>query len=176
MNWRSIACAVGALALCGAPSLSFAQGLQIGAAVESDGNCPTTAVVNTGVGRFPYETSKGALCISGTFSANLAVSPLTTTETAGTVTTHGTFQTALASSGTRAGCTIQNTSTDVELVFFGANGSASIANAFALGPAATAGGQGGAISCAIGGLGAATDNIAITSKTNDGATYVVSHQ
>lgn len=72
MNWRSTACAIGALALCGAPSTSFAQGLTIGATVESDGNCPSTQVVNTGVGRLVYETNKGALCISGTISASFS--------------------------------------------------------------------------------------------------------
>lgn len=100
----------------------------------------------------------------------------TTTEAAGTVTTHATFQSALASNSSRKGCTIQNTSTDIEYVFFGATGSATTSNAFALGAAAGAGGQGGSITCAIGGLGVATDNVAITSKTADGATYVTAIQ
>lgn len=96
-------------------------------------------------------------------TVTVAVSPVTTTPVGGTVTTHGTFQTALASSATRKGCLVVNTSTDVEYVFFGANGSATEATSIPLAAAAVAGGQGGSLSCAVGGLAVATDNLAITS-------------
>ncbi len=131
-------------------------------------------------------TVNGSVAVTGTFwqttqPVSEAAAPpptgVTTTPVGGTVTTHGTFQTALASSGTRKGCLVQNTSTDIEYVFFGANGSATTATSLALGAASVAGGQGGAISCSVGGLNVATDNIAITSKTADGsATYVVYSQ
>lgn len=112
----------------------------------------------------------------GNSIATVAAKAVTTTETGGTVTTHTTFQSALASDAARNGCTIQNTSVDTEYVFFGATVSATTSNSFALGPASVAGGQGGSINCAVGGLATATDNVAITSKTNDGATFVVSTQ
>lgn len=120
---------------------------------------------------FVYLTTDahGALCLNGTFSATVNVAPVTTTETGGTVTTHGTFQAALASAGGRKGCTVQNTSADVEYVFFGATVSATTTNSFQL-----AAGQ--SINCAVGGLSVATDNIAISSKTTDGAAFVVSSQ
>lgn len=92
----------------------------------------------------------------------------TTTQIGSTVTTHGTFQSALASSGTRKGCMVQNTSADVEYVFFGATGSATTSNSFQLQ-------SGQSLSC-IAGNTILTDNVAISSKTTDGATYVVSSQ
>lgn len=120
------------------------------------------------------QDATGKLCTSAVTS--VAVTGVTTTEAAGTITTHAVFQQALASNASRKGCTIQNTSTDVEYVFFGATVSATTANSFALGAASVTGGQGGSINCSIGGLQVATDNIAITSKANDGATFVVSSQ
>lgn len=119
--------------------------------------------------RPPTQNPAGAGCISGSISASLAVTPLTNTQTPGTVTTHGTFQAALAASGTRNGCLIQNTSADTEYIFFGATGSATTSNAFKLGASQS-------ISCSVGGLGVATDNIAITSAVTDGATYVVTKE
>lgn len=92
----------------------------------------------------------------------------TTTQTGSTVTTHGTFQAALASSASRKGCMVQNTSADVEYVFFGATGSATTSNSFQL-----AAGQ--SISCNAG-TTVLTDNVAISSKVTDGATYAVASQ
>ena len=91
--------------------------------------------------------------------------PYATTQTNSTVTTHLTFQTALAANANRHGCTVTNTSTDVEYVFFGANGSATTSNGLPV----AAGGQ---ITC-FDGAALGNDNVAITSKVTDGATYVV---
>lgn len=135
---------------------------------------PRTGTLNSAQPIFCVDPATGT--VKDCASATISVAPLTTTPAAGTVTTHGTFQTALASSGSRKGCLIQNTSTDVELVYFGANGSATTTNSIALAAAAATGGAGGAVTCAVGGLGVATDNIAITSKAADGATYVVNSQ
>lgn len=100
----------------------------------------------------------------------------TSTLAGGTVTTHNVFQQALAANAARKGCLIQNQSTDVEYVFFGATGSATETTSFALGPASVTGSAGGSVSCNFPGV-VLTDNIAITSKTADGsATYVVSAQ
>lgn len=89
MNWRSIASAIGALALaCGAPLISPAQ-VPIGATVAADGNCPSGNAVNTGVGRQVYESSKGALCISGTISASTTGFTPSATGTPISVTTGG---------------------------------------------------------------------------------------
>ena len=109
--------------------------------------------------------TKGNTCSSS--SGGTAPSPAnyTTTQTGSTVTTHLTFQTALASNASRHGCTVTNTSADVEYVFFGANGSATTSNSIPV----TAGSQ---VSCSDGSaLG--NDNESITSKTTDGASYVV---
>lgn len=115
------------------------------------------------------QTTDGKKCISGTISAALAVTALTNTQAGGAVTTHGTFQQALAVNAARNGCTVQNTSADTEFVYFGATGSATTANSYKL-----AAGQ--SLNCAVGGLGVATDNVAITSLVTDGATFVTGIQ
>lgn len=92
----------------------------------------------------------------------------TSTSAAVTITTALTFQSALASSATRKGCLIQNTSVDVEYVFVGANGSASAAAALQLQP-------GQPFNCNFSGV-VVTDNISMTSATLNGATAVVVSQ
>jgi len=104
-------------------------------------------------------------------SGNLSVigATATTTQAGGTITTHGVFQSALASSATRKGCLLQNTSSETEYVFFGATGSATTSNAFQVA-------AGNSVSCASPGGLVLTDNIAITSITTDGVKFVVSSQ
>lgn len=104
--------------------------------------------------------------ISGTVSTG--ANDATSTQTNATVTTHLTFQSALASSATRKGCLLVNTSNDQEYVYFGATGSATTANSIPL-----IAGQ--SISCASAAV-VASDNLAVTSATTDGATFVVVSQ
>lgn len=107
---------------------------------------------------------------AGPSGATVITNPLgvTSTQIGSTVTTHGTFQAALAASASRKGCLIVNSSADTEYVFFGATGSATTSNAA---PVAA----GGAVSCVSGGI-VLQDNIAISSQNTDGATYVVVSQ
>ena len=92
----------------------------------------------------------------------------TSTEIAGSVTTGGTFQAALASSAVRKGCTIQNTQTSAVLyVFFGATGSATEAKSFQVA-------AGASISCQQGSV-VLTDNVAVTAAASS-ATFVVNSQ
>lgn len=97
-------------------------------------------------------------------TATIAPIALTTTNASGTITSGGTFQSILASSATRKGCLIQNPTTATEplFVFFGVNGSATTANSISLGPGAS-------VSCAVGGLGVATDNVSATATTTSHA-------
>lgn len=84
----------------------------------------------------------------------------TTTQTSATVTTGGTFQAAIASSTTRKGCTIQNTSALAEplFVYFGAIGSATTANSFSLA-------SGASIQCATASLAVITSAVNVTAAT-----------
>lgn len=168
-----------ALTLC-VPVPAFAGNAQQVGGVGLSGTTCTNGAVNVGNNQPLALDSLGRLCINGIFTGTVTSAPVgvTTTPVGGTVTTHGTFQTALAASATRKGCTVENTSTDTEYVFFGANGSAATATSIALGPAPVAGGQGGSTNCTVnGGPYVAQDNIAITSKTADGsATFVVYSQ
>jgi len=92
----------------------------------------------------------------------------TSTTTNGSVATANTFQSALAANSTRRGCAIYNNSTAAELIYLGAPGSATAANAIPL-PA------GGSFNC--GGFQGIvlTDQVSITSATA-GATFVVVSQ
>ncbi len=94
---------------------------------------------------------------------------VTSTSGSSTVTTGGTFQSALASNANRKGCLIQNPATATEnlFVFFGATGSATTATSFSL-PA------GAAMSCATGAGFVLTDNVAITGATTGHAYILVS--
>lgn len=75
-----------------------------------------------------------------------------------TVATGGTFQSIIASSGTRKGCQVQYTGTGIGYVFFGPNGSATTTNSFQLGHNAY-------ISCNVNGGLILTDNVSVTSAT-----------
>jgi hypothetical protein len=92
----------------------------------------------------------------------------TSTTANGSVTTANTFQSALAASATRKGCTIYNTSAAVILMFLGAPGSATSAKSIPI-PA------GGGLSCTAAGGLVITDQISLTSATA-GATFVVISQ
>jgi hypothetical protein len=90
----------------------------------------------------------------------------TTTNGSSSITTGGTFQSALASNSSRKGCLIQNpvAATETLFVFLGATGSATTANSISLSP--------GSIFYCAGQTGVvATDNVAITAATT-GHTYV----
>jgi hypothetical protein len=84
----------------------------------------------------------------------------TTNNGSTTIATGGAFQSALASNAARKGCLIQNplSATETLFVFFGANGSATTAKSISLGP-------GAAVSCSIGGLVVATDNVSVEAAT-----------
>ena len=110
-------------------------------------------------------------CVNATVSATATVALIakTTTNGSSTVTAGGTFQSALASNGSRTGCLIQNpvTATENLFVFFGTTGSATTANSISLG-------AGSAVSCSIGGIAVATDNIAVSATTTGHAFVVMS--
>lgn len=133
-------------------------------------SCGSITYTANGEPRPVTQTTDGKMCVNATVSATVSVATITTNaETGGTVTTHGVFQTLLAANVTRQGCTIQNTSADTELLYWGATGSATTTNAFQL-----AAGQG--VNCAVAGISNLGTNIAITSKVTDGATFVKSEQ
>lgn len=116
-----------------------------------------------GNNRVLSQDTTGTLCAPGGGSGSpVTVTPvaLTTTNGSGTIATGGTFQSILASSATRKGCLIENPTTATEplYVFFGANGSATTSNSISLSP-------GGTVSCAVGGIGVATDNVSATATT-----------
>lgn len=122
-----------------------------------------------------YQTSTGnTLNAQGVFLLNTDGTsgsiPVRTTSTTtnGSVATANTFQSALAANANRRGCAIYNNSASAELIYLGAPGSASVANAIPL-PA------GGAFNC--GGFQGIvlTDQVSITSATA-GATFVVVSQ
>lgn len=108
----------------------------------------------------------GGTC-TGT-GAQVATTPAgaTTTITNGTITLTGTFQSVLAASATRKGCTIQNQGTHVMYAYFGANGSATTAASLQVIP-------GQSIGCASGVI-VATDNVSLTGTTADA--FVVNAQ
>jgi hypothetical protein len=89
----------------------------------------------------------------------------TSTTMNGSVATANTFQSALAASATRKGCAIYNNSANAELIYLGAPGSATAANAIPL-PA------GGAFNCGSFQGIVITDQISITSATV-ASTFVV---
>lgn len=91
----------------------------------------------------------------------------TSINTGGSITTGGTFQSVLAANANRNGCQIQNTSANVEYVFFGANASATEATSLQLA-------AGASITCASGGI-VRTDNVSMTSGTA-ASTFVVNAQ
>ena len=126
------------------------------------GGCGTASY--TGGVNTPTMNTAGQDC------AAVASSPSGATSTAvgGTITAGNTFQSALAASSTRKGCTIQNTSSHTLYVFFGATASATTANSFQVAPGAT-------IMCSTQTGAALTDNVAVTTSTT-GDTFVVNSQ
>lgn len=108
-----------------------------------------------------------AFAFPATASAQTAAAPHPTTSvtTSGAIATANAFQSALAASAVRKGCTIYNTSAAAELIYLGAPGNATAATAIPL-PA------GGAFNCGSFQGIVLTDQISITSATA-GAAYVV---
>ena len=104
--------------------------------------------------------------------ADTTVAPTqrTTIMGSGTIATGNTFQSIMAADANRTGCIIQNTSTHIMYVYFGATASATTSNTFQV-PA------GGFIYCGAGGSGvvALTDNVAITTSTTSD-TFVFAFQ
>ena len=88
----------------------------------------------------------------------------------GTIGTGNTFQSIMAADLNRTGCIINNTSTHIMYVYFGATASATTSNSFQV-PA------GGFMYCGAGGnsVVALTDNVAITTSTTSD-TFVFAFQ
>lgn len=105
----------------------------------------------------------------------ISVSPVgaTSTVTNSTITTGNTYQSALASNTSRKGCLITNKSTNTELIFIGAPGSAATATSLIL-AAGTASTDGGSFSCGLSQGVVITDQISITSATSTSAYNVIS--
>lgn len=127
--------------------------------------CGTPPVTYTAGLAYPdTQDPNGKKCVNATVSATISVAPVTTTSASGTVTLGGTFQSVLASNAGRNGCTIENptTATEALYVFFGPNGSATTAKAISLA-------AGSSVTCAVGGLAVATDNVSVTATTTSHA-------
>jgi hypothetical protein len=106
-----------------------------------------------------------------TATANISVTDAPITTTNGTVTTGGTFQVALAADPTRKACAITNRGTHTEYVYFGATGSATIANSIPIAP-------GQQITCSMSGnLVVSPDIVNITTDpAYSGDAFVVNSQ
>lgn len=104
---------------------------------------------------------------SGGTSIPVQPTGATSTQAAGTITLGATFQTALASSATRLGCSLQNTSTHTLYVYVGTLGSATTANSFQVPP-------NGMFYCNTGQI-VVTGAINVTTSTTSD-TYVVASQ
>jgi len=105
-----------------------------------------------------YMDATGKLCVNATTTVGVAA--LTSTIRSSTISVSNTFQSIQALTTGRNGCTVQNTGTHTMWVYFGAIGSATEATAIQL-----AAGQ--PVSCAVGGIGVATDQISITGTAGD---------
>ena len=100
-----------------------------------------------------------ALCAAALADTTIAPGQRTSVSASGTITLGGTFQQLMAANLNRTGCFIQNTSTHILYVFFGATASATLTNSIQV-PV------GGSVTCSIqGGAITLTDNIAITTST-----------
>lgn len=139
---------------------SFAQTPTNAKVVSSCGTATYTAGLN---GAVTVDTA-GNLC-SGGGSGTQPITGTTTTANS-TIAVTNTFQAALASSATRKGCTLQNTGTHVQYIYFGTIGSATTSNAYQISPGQT-------ISCAAGVI-VLTDAVGITGTAGDG--YIVTSQ
>lgn len=121
-----------------------------------------------------------ALLLAMPWATALAQSPVSTVPSAATtanasasVTLTNTFQQVFAQNSARRGCAIQNTSTSVMYVYFGAIAGATIPKAFPLAPASAAAYPGGSISCLVGGI-VLTDQVSVTGTA--AATFVATSQ
>lgn len=135
------------IATCGS-GVTFAVGDGVNGTIDTAGRECTTA--------------------SGTSGA-VTTSPVagTTTTVGSTVTLGATFQTALAASSTRLGCTLQNTSTHTMYVYVGTLGSATTGNSFQVPP-------NGTFSCNAGPV-VLTGAVNLTTSTT-ADTYVIASQ
>lgn len=125
----------------------------------------TNAIGTVGVTALPSLPS-GTNNIGSVLTAAIGV---TTVETGGTTSaTAGTFVSALAASGTRRGCLLQNTSGSVMYVYLGATSSATISNSLQVS-------AGGSFGCMPPGGIVLQDNVAVASA-GASATYVVAAQ
>lgn len=105
----------------------------------------------------------GNLKVNASVSATVTVAPLTSTNLAGSISVTNTFQSIQVSTAGRNGCLVQNQSTANSMwVYFGAIGGATKAKSFILDTS-----HGLAISCSVGGLGVATDQVSITGTSGD---------
>lgn len=158
MNIRKVGLGLGVALVCAIGQFASAATIPAGATLQGTG----TSVPNSPVSIL---NSDGTVCNFGPGGncSGAAVASLTTTNGSGAIATGGTFQSILAASSTRKGCLIQNPTTASEplYVYFGANASATTANAITLAP-------GGAVNCAVG-LGVATDNVSATATTTSHA-------
>lgn len=111
-------------------------------------------------------TGKAALCALGGGGGSGGPTRATSTPAGGTVATANAYQTALASSPTRLGCAIQNTSTTTLRI--GVGSSPADASAFQIAP-------GGSFSCSSPGGLVLTDQISVAASAA-GASYVVVSQ
>ena len=98
--------------------------------------------------------------------ANIAPIVGITTITSGTITLTDTFQSVLAASTNRRGCTIQNQSTHTMYAYFGPNGSATKAASLQVSAGQT-------LYCSFT-QGVAADNVSLTGTTGDA--FVVNSQ
>ena len=153
--------------LCTWPSIGYAAGF-VGVTGDTVATCgtPNTTPAVAQPGQVTIDQN-GKACVNATVSASIAVAPVTTTVTAPTVTTGGTFQSVLSSNASRNGCLVQNpvAATETLFVYFGTNASASTAKSISLSP-------GSAVTCAVGGLAVATDNVSVTATTTGHALVV----
>lgn len=149
----------------------------VGQKAEAQVPCTGAAVPGMIVGTngstctYAHVDNSGNLSTNATLTGSVTVgsiSPnaLTSTNLSGTISVTNTFQSIQALTAGRKGCLIQNQSlTDTMWVFFGPIGSATKATAFELDPQ-----HGLAISCAVPGLGVATDQVSITGTSTDAFT------
>lgn len=140
------------------PNLAFAQ---------SGGTTTRPTWFNGTTQNYISTTNPLPVATTGSGTITTAPGPVTTTTTNSTVSVTNTFQAALAASGTRKACLLQNTGTHVEYVYYGTIGSATTSNAFQINPGQT-------ISCATTNGLVLTDAVNITGTAGDG--YIVTNQ
>lgn len=134
-------------------------------------SCPAHGQVTAPTYRAPggsqIRDAQGVMVLNSDGTNGSLPQRATSTTTNGSVATANTFQSALAGNAIRKGCAIYNNSANSELIFLGAPGSATPANAIPL-PA------GGAFNCGSFQGIVLTDQISITSATVASTFVVVS--